>query len=35
MTNVETIVGGTGDDVVTLAARVTGGVIDLGSGDDS
>ena len=27
--------GGTGDDIVTLGATITGGTIDLGSGSDS
>ncbi len=35
LTNIETLVGGTGDDVATLGSAVTGGVFDLGSGADS
>ncbi len=33
--NIETLAGGTGDDVVALGNAVTGGAFDLGSGVDS
>ncbi len=35
VSNIETLTGGTGNDLVTLGGAFTGAVIDLGSGADS
>ncbi len=32
--NIETVAGGAGDDIVTLGAAITGGLVDLGDGSD-
>ncbi len=35
MTNVETLVGGTGDDTITVTTQLVNGSVDLGDGTDS
>ncbi len=35
MTNVETLVGGTGDDTITFTTQLSNGSVDLGAGTDS